>query len=165
MNQVLTPLAEKTVVTNRRLLITDSQKIIMAFIKVKGKTRVEWLPVTTSTALTKNTIVEWTSGLIAAADDNDTFVAGVILKTIASTDADYASSRKVPVLVPIERHVVFEADTADTFVQATHGGVECGIIDESNLDLDDTTNDVFLPIGPGRTSLKVQGYLKVNGAY
>lgn len=137
----------------------------MAFKKVRGKTKVEWLPVTTSTAFTKDTLVEWTSGLIAVADDNDTDVAGVILKTIASSDADYASSRKVPILVPVERHVVWEADTADTFVQATHGGVECGIVDAGNIDLDDTTNDVFRPIGPGRTSLKVLGYLKVNGAY
>ena len=137
----------------------------MAFKKVKGLTRVEWLPVTTSTAFTKDTLVEWTSGLIAVADDNDTDVAGVILKTIASTDSDYASSRRVPVLVPIERHVVWEADTADTYVQATHGGVECGIVDAGNLDLDDTTNDVFRPIYVGSSSTKVRGYLKVNGAY
>ena len=137
----------------------------MSFIKVRGKTKVEWLPVTPSTALVKNTLVEWTSGLIAGADDNDTDIAGVLLKTIASTDSDYANSRKVPILVPVERHVVWEADTADTFVQATHGGVECGIIDSANIDLDDTTNDVFRPIGPGRASLKVLGYLKVNGAY
>jgi len=137
----------------------------MAFVHKKGKTRLEWLPVTTSTALAIDTIVEWTSGLIAGADDNDTYVAGVLAKTIASTDDDYATSRKVPVRIPVERHVLWEADTADTFVQATHGGVECGIVDSANLDLDDTTNDVFLPIGPGSTSLKVIGYLKVNGAY
>ena len=137
----------------------------MAFVKVRGRTKVEWLPVTTSTAFTKNTLVEWTSGLIAPADDNDTDVAGIIKKTIASTDSDYASSRLVPVEVPVERHVVYEADTADTFVQATHGGVECGIVDAGNIDLDDTTNDVFRPIAPGRAALKVLGYLKVNGAY
>lgn len=125
-------------------------------------TKVEWLPVTTSTAFTKDTLVEWTSGLIAVADDNDTDVAGVILKTIAATDSDYATARKVPILVPTEKHVVWEADTADTFVQASHGGVDVGIIDAGNIDLDDTTNDIFRPIGPGRAALKVQGYLMVN---
>lgn len=137
----------------------------MSFVRVQGRTKIMFLPVTTSTALAKGTLVEWTSGLIAAADDNDTDVAGVLAKTIASTDADYASSRRVPVEVPTERHVVWEADTADTFVQATHGGVECGIVDSANIDLDDTTNDVFRPLYPGRGALKVLGYLKVNGAY
>lgn len=132
----------------------------MAFIKVRGKTKVEWLDVTVSTAFTKNTLVEWTSGYIAVADDNDTDVAGVILKTIASTDDDYATERKVPVLVPIEKHVVWEADTADTFVQASHAGVEVGIVDAANLDLDDTTNKVFKIISGNGT--KIKGYLKVN---
>lgn len=135
----------------------------MAFKKVKGLTRVEWLDVTVSTAFAKDSLVEWTSGYIAVADDNDTDVAGVIIKTIASTDSDYATARKVPVLVPVERHVVWEADTADTYVVATHQGVECGIVDASNLDLDDSTNDVFRPISGSGS--KVRGYLKVNGAY
>lgn len=135
----------------------------MSFIKIKGKTKVEWLDVTVSTALSKNSLVEWTSGFIAAADDNDTDIAGVLLKEIASTDDDYATARKVPILVPVERHVVWEADTADTFVAATHRGVECGIVDASNVDLDDTTNDVFKVISGSGS--KVRGYLKVNGAY
>lgn len=135
----------------------------MSFRKIKGRTKVEWLDVTTSTALAAGTLVEWTSGYIAAADDNDTDIAGVLLKTIAATDSDYATARKVPVLVPVDRHVVWEADTADTFVQATHCGVECGIVDSANVDLDDTTNDVFKVISGSGT--KVRGYLKVNGAY
>lgn len=137
----------------------------MAFIKVKGRTKVEWLPVTTSTAFTKNTLVEWTSGLIAVADDNDTDIAGIIEKTIVSGDADYAVARKVPIIVPVEKHVVWEADTADTFVQATHGGVDVGIIDEANIDLDDTTNDIFRCLVPGRAALKVWGYLRFNLGY
>lgn len=135
----------------------------MAFRHIKGKVRREWLDVTVSTALAKGTLVEWTSGYLAAADDNDTDVAGVLDITIAATDDDYATARKVPVLVPAERHVVWEADTADTFVQATHCGVECGIVDSANVDLDDTTNDVFRVISGSGT--KVRGYLKVNGAY
>lgn len=135
----------------------------MAFKLVKGKCRVEWLDVTVSTALSANSLVEWTSGYLAAADDNDTDVAGVLMKAIAATDDDYATARKVAVLVPIERHTVWEADTADTFVLATHQGVECGIVDSTNVDLDDTTNDVFRPISGSGT--KVRGYLKINGAY
>lgn len=137
----------------------------MAFKLVKGKTRFEWLPVTVSTALSADSLVEATSGYLAAADDNEAAadIRGVLVKAIASTDDDYATARKVAIRVPAEKHVVWEADTADTYVQATHGGVECGIVDASNVDLDDTTNDAFLVIGGSGT--KVQGYLKINGSY
>jgi hypothetical protein len=138
----------------------------MSFKVIKGAYRLESLPITASTALTKDTLLEWTSGYLAAADDNDTDVAGILAETIASTDSDYATTGKLKrVIVPTERHILVEADTADTFVQATHGGVECGIVDSANVDLDDSSNDVFRPIKPGSTSLKVIGYLKVNGAY
>jgi hypothetical protein len=137
----------------------------MAFKKIKGKCKVEYLPVTPSTALAAGTLVEFTSGKLAAADDNEAAadIRGVLLKTILATDSDYASDRLVPVLVPVEKHVVWEADTADTFVAATHRGVEVGIIDSANVDLDDTTNDAFLVLSGSGT--KVQGYLKINGSY
>jgi len=132
----------------------------MAFIAKQGKCKVMWLDVTTSTAFSKDSLVEWTSGLIAPADDNDTDIAGVIIKAIASTDDDYATARQVPVKVPVERHVVWEADTADTFVQATHQGVDVGIADSTTVDLDDTTNDVFRVIEGDGT--KVRGFLMIN---
>lgn len=137
----------------------------MAFKLIKGKTKIEWLPVTVSTALSADSLVEFTSGYIAAADDNEAAadIRGVLIKAIAATDPDYATARKVAVRVPIEKHVVWEADTADTFVQATHGGVECGIVDSTNVDLDDTTNDAFLVVSGSGT--KVRGYLKINGSY
>lgn len=135
----------------------------MSFVKIKGKTKTEWLPVTPSTALAKGTLVEFTSGKLAAADDNDTDLIGVLMKDIVSTDTDYASDRLVPVMVPVERHVIFEADTADTYVASSHRGVEVGIVDSASVDLDDTTNDVFKVISGNGT--KVRGYLKINGAY
>lgn len=137
----------------------------MAFKKIKGKTKLEWLAVTPSTALAKGTLVEFTSGKLAAADDNEAAadIRGVLAKDIVATDDDYASDRLVPVMVPVEKHVVWEADTADTYVLASHNGVECGIVDSANVDLDDTTNDAFLVIGGNGT--KVRGYLKINGSY
>lgn len=137
----------------------------MAFTKYKGKTKTEWFPVTTSTALTKGQLVEFTSGLIAGADADETAggVRGVMGKTIASTDADYASSRKVPVLVPIERHVVWEADGTGTFV-STDIGVEYGISDANTVDKAETTTVHFL-VTEFVSATKVRGYLKVNGAY
>jgi len=137
----------------------------MAFKLIKGKTRIEWLPVTASTALSADSLVEFTSGFLAAADDNEAAadIIGVLVKAIASTDDDYADARKVAVRIPVEKFTIWEADTADTYVAATHRGVECGIVDSTNLDLDDTTNDAFRVIDGSGT--KVRGYLKVQGAY
>ncbi len=137
----------------------------MAFKVVRGKYKVQWLPFTASLALAKGKLLEWTSGYLAEADDNDTDIVGILDRDVASTDADYAVTGKlVPVIVP-ESMAVIEADTADTYVAATHQGVECGIDTSATVDLDDTTNKVFRPIGPGSAALKVQGYLKINGRY
>lgn len=135
----------------------------MAFKLYKGLTKTEQFPVTTSTAITQDRLVEFTSGLIAEADDNDTALAGVLVKTIASTDSDYASSRKVGVQVPVERHVVWEADGTGTFA-ATDIGAEFGISDSGTVDKSDTTNKVFL-VTEFISASKIRGYLKINGSY
>ena len=139
----------------------------MSFIRIKGKTRLEHFPVTVSTALSAGSLVEWTSGYIAAADDNEAAAdcVGVLVKAIAATDDDYAVARLVAVEVPVEKHVQWLADTGDTYVAATHRGVECGIIDSVTLDLDDTTNDVFCVLGAGQNDKEVVGYLKIGGSY
>ena len=137
----------------------------MAFKLVRGLTKTEWFPVTTSTALAINTLVEFTSGLIAGADADETAggVRGVLGQTIASTDADYASSRLVPVIVPVEKHVVWEADGTGTFV-ATDIGVEYGISDSGTVDKAETSTVHFL-VTEFISATKVRGYLKINGSY
>lgn len=135
----------------------------MAFKLYKGLTKTEQFPVTTSTAMSQDTIVEFTSGLINPADDNDTVLAGVLVKTIASTDSDYATARKVGVQVPVERHVVWEADGTGTFAATDIGG-EFGISDSGTVDKSDTTNKVFL-VTEFISASKIRGYLKINGSY
>ena len=80
----------------------------MSFIIKKGKVKVIDLPVTPSLALAEGTLVEFTSGKLAAADDNEAAadIVGVLGKTIASTDSDYADDRLVPVIVSMERHTI-----------------------------------------------------------
>ena len=131
---------------------------------VQGKVKEVFLPVTPSTAFAKDSLVEITSGLVAVADDNDTALAGVIDFAIASTDADYASSRSVSIKVPVERHCVWEIDTSGSFAAATDEGLEFGISDAGTLDHSDTTNKVFL-VTKVISATKVQGYLKINGGY
>ncbi len=137
----------------------------MAFRRYKGKTKFEWIPVTTSTALLKGTLVEFTSGLIAAADADETAggVRGVLVKTIAATDADYASTRLVQVEVPVDRHVVWEADGTGTFV-ATDIGAEYGISDSATVDKAETSTVHFL-MTQFLSASKIRGYLKINGSY
>lgn len=137
----------------------------MAFRRYKGKTRTEWLPVTTSTALTKGQLVEFSSGLIAGADADEAAeaIVGVMGKTIAATDADYAIARKVPVLIPVEKHVVWEADGTGTFA-ATDIGTEFGISDANTVDKAETTADSF-KVTEFLSATKVRGYLKINGSY
>lgn len=130
----------------------------MAIRVKKGATRIEWLPVTTSTALAKDTLVEWTSNLIAGADDNDTDLVGIISKEIASTDADYAKSRLVPVRVPTEKHVVYEAP----YTGSPAVGAEYGISDSTTVDAGDTSNKVFRVTKVNTARTTVEGYLKIN---
>jgi len=138
----------------------------MAFRVYRGKVKVVPMPVTVSTALTKDTLVEFTSGRIAAADADEAAdnIIGTLVKTIASTDSDYATARKVGIRVPTERHVIWEADATGFTVGGTDEGVEYGISDSGTVDFTETTAKAFKVIEVV-TATKVRGYLKVDGAY
>lgn len=137
----------------------------MAKVRVlNGKTKKVYLPVTTSTALAEGSLVETTSALIGASDDNDTQIDGILGKTILSTDSDYAMARLVPVIVPVERHVVYEFSGQSGFTASDIGG-EYGIQSSTLLDQTDTTNKVFKVTAVRDSGATVEGYLKINGGY
>ena len=117
---------------------------------------------TTSQAQSKGALLEWTSNLADLADSTDTDLIGVTTKAIASTDADYATSRSIEILVPLEKHVVWEADYSGGTPTV---GTEYGISDSLTVDVTNTTNKVFRVLKVDSTRSKVQGYLKINGAY
>jgi len=118
---------------------------------------------TTSTAIGADRLVEFTSGLIGEADADDTVLAGVLVKGIASTDTDYASARRVAVQVPLDRHCIWEADGTGTFA-ATDIGTEFGISDSGTVDKSEVTAKVFL-MTEFLTASKIRGYLKIQGSY
>ena len=95
----------------------------MAFKKVSGKSKIVYLPVTPSTAIAEGSIVSFSSGYLIAATSSTTALshAGVLRKTIAATDADYAVARTVPVEVPVEKNVVWEAPVTSGLVAADVG--------------------------------------------
>lgn len=82
-----------------------------------------WLPVTTSTALSANSLVAWSSGYLVAATSSTAgySIVGVLRHAIASTDDDYATARLVEVEVPVEMNVVWEMDVTSGLVAADRG--------------------------------------------
>lgn len=112
----------------RRLKRSKSKAIInlvlkIMFLRYRGKTVTRWLPVTTSTAFSKGAIVGWSSGLLIPATSSTAAKThvGVIKKAIASTDADYATARLVPVEVPLDKMVEWVADVTSGLVAADIG--------------------------------------------
>jgi len=114
----------------------------MAFTRYRGKTKTEWLPVTASTAITKGDIVSWSSGKLIAATSGTTALshAGVIKKTIAATDDDYADERLVPVEVPVEKNVEWKAPVTSGLV-AADVGLLVDLTDANTIDRSASTID------------------------
>jgi hypothetical protein len=84
----------------------------MAFIRKEGKTKIMYFPVAASAgAVINGALMAWSGGVLIPATNtaNGYDIAGVIRKTIATTDSDYAVARLVPIEVPVEKNVVWEA--------------------------------------------------------
>ncbi len=137
----------------------------MAFILKNGRAKEIWLPVTTSTALAKNSLVAFTSGLLVAVTSGTAAVdiVGVIEKAIVSTDTDYASSRRVPIKVPTERHTLWEADVTATLV-TTDVGAEVDLTDASTVNRGAGSVDA-VKIMKYISTTKGLVMIKFNGAY
>ncbi len=106
----------------------------MAFLLKKGKVKTMYLPVTTSTVLTVNTLVTFASGLLVAATSSTAAadIVGVVRKTILAGDSDYATARSIPVDVPVERYTVWEADYTASLVAADIG-IEIDLTDAGTV--------------------------------
>ena len=137
----------------------------MAFKAKDSRVKTEWLPVTPSTALSKDSLVTFTSGKLVAATDGTAAVniIGILQKAIAATDTDYASDRLVPVLVPTGRHFKVEADVTSGLV-ATDVGLEVDLTNASTINRGASSVDVAKCVGV-ISSTKGEFWLKVNGAY
>ena len=110
----------------------------MAFVKKSGATKTIYLPVTTGTAFTKGTIVSFSAGYLIPATSITTALShiGVIKKDIALTDSDIDTARSVPVEVPVERNVIWEAPVTATLVVADVGELvnltDAGTVDRAS---------------------------------
>jgi len=124
-------------------------------VRSQGKSPVVMtLKKTASTTFDKNSLVKFTSGLLAASADNDTQAFGIIKEEIAATDSDYASEtgKQVAVIMPGD---MVEIDTSATLTV----GTSYGISNAYTVDATDTTNDIFTPIEV-LSSTRARGFLK-----
>lgn len=100
---------------------------------------IKYFPKVASTAFDRNSLVEFGSGTLNPADDNDVLVLGIIKEEIAATDADYASTT--------EKGVQLVGNGVEVEIDATGGtaavGTSYGISNAYTVDVADTTNKVF----------------------
>ena len=117
----------------------------MAFKLYKGKTKTIWLPVTPSTVLAKDSIVSESSGYLIAATSSTAALShiGVTPKAIVATDADYASARLHPVIVPVERNVEWIGDVTSGLV-AADVGLLVDLTDSATIDRSASTIDAAM---------------------
>lgn len=137
----------------------------MATIRFQGKTKVMFLPVTTSTIMTINNMVAWSSGLLIAATSSTTPVLtpGTIRRTITAADTDYATARLVPVEVPVEKNVVWTQDFTASLVAADLGA-ECDLTDAGNANRAASSVKIVQPITVLSTT-KGRALVKFGGSY
>lgn len=97
------------------------------FNLISGSAKIEYYPKTASTAIANGALVSTTSGFLVPATNATASHVGVCLKKVASTDADYASTTMIPVMVP-SQDAIFEADAT---------GLSTALVD-TTMDLTDS---------------------------
>lgn len=134
----------------------------MAFIPVSGAYKVEWFPKAASTAMTVGSILKANgSGAVTSITSTDTSAIGVLLKPIASTDFDYASTTSVPLCLPTSE-TVFLADVGSGTATAANVGNRYDLVDATSVDLGNTSHKQVTVVGFIDSSHLL---VKINAAY
>ena len=130
-----------------------------------ANTRVEWYKKAASETFTFNDLVYIdTSGYITKAADAVALVPlGLIQRTIAATDSDYASATKVPVLVG-GPDAEFLCDVSTGSAAQTDIGEWIDIDDHNSVDVAASTYDIFYVTRVFSASLVVAKMAKKSGA-
>lgn len=127
-------------------------------IKASNKCRVENMPKTASTAISEGQALYTTSGAVsplsAASDER---IAGISLRTVISTDSDYATSgATIPVL--IDEDGVWEADPSSTTNTITYG-TYLDFNNSTTVHVSNSTYDQFLVKSSGTNLSKIAGII------
>lgn len=136
----------------------------MSFRVKSGRVKTVWLPIAASVAITRGKLVEFSSGTIVAADSGTLpgELVGIIDRTVATTDADYAVAKLVPVIVPLEKGVVYEGTTAS--LVAGDIGAEVDLTDADTVNRGASSIKIAKPVAVISSTLGLFN-LKVGGSY
>lgn len=138
----------------------------MSFSVKKGKVKTVWLPVDASGgAMPAGSLVTITSGVLELATSStaNTAIVGILDKAVATTDDDYAVARFLPVLVPVEKHVIYEADVTSGLV-AADVGLEQDLTDHVTVNRGASSVDVVKCVKV-LSATKGEFFVKINGSY
>jgi len=108
----------------------------------KGRFVIEWYPKTASEAFAKYDLVYSASGYLTKADATSGDHIGVILKTVAATDDDYASNTFVPVLVPMNPNAEWEVPVGTGTLTAAMVNEKYDLKDANEIDVSATSKKV-----------------------
>lgn len=133
----------------------------MAFIRARGRTKLMYFPKTASTVLTAGDLVALSSGQLIDATSSTAEHVGVLRKTTASTDADYASTTFLPVEVPVELYVEWLADVTASMT-AAQLGIACDLTDAATVNTGATSHKV---VRPTQFISATKGLFVINSLY
>jgi hypothetical protein len=109
----------------------------------KGNVEPAWYPKTASETFSVNDLVYLSSGTLTKfADAVDQPPLGLIQKTVAATDSDYASTTKVPVLIGNE-NTEYLCDIGTGTGATTEVGTWVDVDDEESIDVNANTYEIF----------------------
>ena len=118
----------------------------MAIRAYRGEWKLKWFPKKASTAFAKDSLVyPDSSGAVQPADSTSGEHIGICQKVVASTDSDYASNTKIPVLVPIGMDAQAIADVGTGTLTTAMVGTYRDLKDADEIDVSaQSKNVVFI---------------------
>ena len=133
------------------------------FVLYSGKPQLEYFPKTASTAIANGAALKLVSGTLEPiAAGNTVPVAGVSLRVVSATDADFASTSDVPVF-QLGPDCVFLADVGAGTYDGTQIGGSFDVTDSLNVDLTASAHNNVTVVGGIIGANQV--YVKFNSAY
>jgi len=124
-------------------------RFTMSFYPASGDWDVKYFRKVASTAFKANNLVAFeTNGgagdPIEPADASDTAILGIGVKTVATTDSDYASNTRIPVLVPRNKSSEMECDDVDGTMVVADEGLEVDITNAESANRAASSTDVLV---------------------
>lgn len=119
----------------------------MAFKLRKGRSVIENWPIAASQVVVAGDLVYISSGTVIPADSTSGDHMGIALKTIATTDSDYAVAKSLPVLKAYADNVYeVDVDTGTALTAAMVGGAY-DLTDANSLNVGATSKKVVTIVG------------------